>query len=228
MRNRKPEQIVFELDPGYFMTEKEPGNNYLLFYHEFPMSAAKVEYYKAAFLDKDFKTTFFQFYEYPLSYELGKMKDTVYQKMTGNYDVSYLKGEAQEYHENGFIERYPVNETDFTKGSPVTFYPEKVNPENMRYLDKLIQLCEENGIEFKAAVMPLPAVTLVEYQESYSRAWQYFSSYFTEKNVDFYNFNTEYYDAYSHDITHYADYDGHMNGESAREFSKIFGNIIGE
>ena len=32
---QKPARIIYEVDPGYFVSEKEEGNNYLLFYHEF-------------------------------------------------------------------------------------------------------------------------------------------------------------------------------------------------
>lgn len=35
LEKQKPERIIYEVDPGYFMTQKEEGNNYLLFYHQF-------------------------------------------------------------------------------------------------------------------------------------------------------------------------------------------------
>lgn len=38
---QSPTRIIYEVDPGYFVSEKEEGNNYLLFYHEFPFSRAK-------------------------------------------------------------------------------------------------------------------------------------------------------------------------------------------
>ena len=40
---QNPKRIIYEVDPGYFVSEKEEGNNYLLFYHEFPISKAKGE-----------------------------------------------------------------------------------------------------------------------------------------------------------------------------------------
>ena len=67
---------------------------------------------------------------------------------------------------------------------------------------------------------------LVEEQESYKEAWDYFSDYFNEKGVPYYNFNREYYDSYSHGLENYVDYDGHMNGDSARQFSEVFGQVV--
>ena len=45
LEKQNPKVLVFELDPGYITTKKEEGNNYLLFYHEFPFSKAKLEYF---------------------------------------------------------------------------------------------------------------------------------------------------------------------------------------
>lgn len=51
----------------------------------------------------------------------------------------------------------------------------------MEYLDKLIKLCKDNDVEFIATTMPLVATMLVEEQESYKEAWDYFADYFHEK-----------------------------------------------
>lgn len=226
IEKQQPKTIIFELSPGYFTTEKEKGNNYLLFYHEFPMSLTKAQYYLDTMLDCDFRFPLFAFHEYSLQYELSKIKDTVYQKVTNNYDVSYLKGTAQEYHENGFIEKYPVAVEDFPAYSPTLFSKDEVKATNMEYLDKLIQLCKDNDIEFIATTMPLAATMLVQEEDSYREAWNYFSAYFQAKNVQYFNFNREYYKSYSHDLANYVDYDGHMNGDSAKAFSRVFGETI--
>ncbi len=226
IENNKPSTIIYEIGPAYFMTEKEKGNNYLLFYHEFPTSLTKLEYFMDAMLDCDIRFPLFAFHEYSLKTELPRIKDNISQKVTGNYDVSYLKGESQEYHENGFIEKYPVDVEDFPEYSPTLFHTADVKTSNMEYLTKLIKLCKENDIEFIATSIPLAAVMLVEEEDSYREAWDYFSAYFDEQGVDYYNFNREYYGSYGHGLENYVDYDGHMNGDSARAFSKVFGETI--
>ena len=72
----------------------------------------------------------------------------------------------------------------------------------------------------------LPEETLNEYQESYKEAWEYFGELFEKEEVEYLNFYTEYYDLFSHDITKYTDYDGHMNGGSARNYSTILGYFL--
>jgi hypothetical protein len=226
LETQNPKTVIFELSPGYFTTEKEKGNNYLLFYHEFPASITKAEYYVDTMLDCDFRSPLFAFHEYSLSYELSKIKDTVYQKTTGNYDVSYLKGSAQEYHENGFIEKYPVAIEDFPSYSPTLFSSDEVKETNMEYLSKLIELCKDEGIEFIVTTMPLSSTMLKAEADSYNEAWDYFTEYFDEQGVTYYNFNREYYKSFTHDLADYVDYDGHMNGDTARAFSKVFGEVV--
>lgn len=226
IEKQEPKVVIFELSPGYFTTEKEKGNNYLLFYHEFPLSFAKLEYYKDAMLDCDFRSPMFAFHEYPLSYELSNIKENVYRKITKNYEVDNLRSETQEYHENGFIEKYPVDVENFPPYKKTLFSSSDVKKINMEYLGKIIKLCKENDIEFIATTMPIAATMLVNEEDSYRDAWDYFSKYFKEQDVPYYNFNREYYMSYEHGINNYVDYDGHMNGDSARAFSKVFGETL--
>lgn len=78
---QKPKRIIYEVDPGYFVTEKEEGNNYLLFYHEFPVTKAKAEYFWNSIVKCNFRTVLFPWYEYSLSYEVPKIKETFTQKL---------------------------------------------------------------------------------------------------------------------------------------------------
>lgn len=228
LERQKPERIIYEVDPGYFVMEKESGNNYLLFYHEFPLSKAKLEYFGAAMLDQDFRSVLFPWYEYSLSYEISRIPDTVYQKFHQNYDVSYLKGKAQEYHENGFIERYPVDVTKLKMGEPKLFRKQDVKQANMDYLKKLIALCKKEGIEFIAISTPVPEARLELYGENYDEAWDYFAGFFEGQDVRYLNFNTEYYDFFSHNLMHFTDFDGHMNSEGAEDYSEILGYLLKE
>ena len=226
LEEHTPKAVIYDVDPGYFMGQKEVGNNYLLFWHEFPAGKAKSEYFFDLLRDHDFRTLFFPYYEYPLQTSLPRVKNTLYQRVTGNYDVSYLKGQTQEYHENGFIERYPVAQENFPEPNLVPFDAESMAPENMEYLEKLIALCKENDIPFIAVSMPQPEEALASAPESYESAWNYFSQFLKEQDVPYLNFNRELSQSYSHKANHFVDYDGHLNGDSAREFSGILGSIL--
>ena len=226
VEKQDPKMIILELDPAYYMMEKEPGNNYLLFYHEFPVSRAKLDYTMDALLGQDFRMLFFPFYEYPLSVEISHMKDTFTQKVTGDYSVERLQNSRQAYHENGFIEKFPVSVENFPAYSPSLFEEEKVVEEDMEYLRKLVALCRENEIEIAAVSTPLPGGALHRDQAYFDAAWDYFGDFFAENEIPFYNFNREYFDAFSHGDDVFVDYDGHMNGDAARAYSKVLGTIM--
>ena len=226
VEKQNPDTILYIVDPGYMMLEKEVGNNYLVFLHEFPLSAAKLEYAAELLKKGDFRSTFFPFYEYELSYELSQMKHTAALKAGHIYDTEDLKSDTQEYHENGFIERFPVEIGDFPPYTPVPFDAEGVLPENEEALLKLIRFCKEKGITFIAAAAPMYGGVLQNEADSWNSAWKYFDDLFSQEQVPFYNFNTQYYKAFTHEAKAFTDYDSHLNGDAARAFSHVLGQIL--
>ena len=220
------DRIIYEVDPGYFVSEKEEGNNYLLFYHEFPLSMAKLGYFRDSVAKCNFRTVFFPWYEYSLSYEVPRIATTFTRKVTGDYNIESLKTASQEYHESGFIERYAVDTSEL-KMKPIKLFDKaEVSEETMEYLEKLIRYCKKEGIDFVAVTTPMPGATLSKYQDQFFDAWDFFNAFFEEQGVDYINFNEDYYNSFSHDITCFTDYDGHMNGDAAREFSGVLGEIL--
>lgn len=226
IEKQKPSVVVFDVDPAVFVTDKGRGNNYLLFYHEFPASRAKMSYFFDTVAECDIRSLLFPFYEYPLSTELARMRDTVYQKANNNYGVSYLKGETGEYHENGWMERYPVDVSAFPAMSARAFSQEELRTEHVAYLEKIIALCQANDITFIAASLPQSEETLAAFPDAYVNAGEYFDAFFSVYEVPYYNFNEEHADAFPHDLSRYVDYNGHMNGEAAQSFSKVLGELL--
>lgn len=226
-KGHKPQRIVYEVSPGYFVMEKEEGNNYLLFYHEFPLSLAKWDYFCTSIAKCNLRTMFFPWYEYSLSYELEHLSETVSRKWNRDYSNEGMQTASQEYHEDGFIERYPVDPATFSFDGMKEAYPEDVIERNMDYLEKLISLCKENDIEFVAVTTPLPAVTLREFSESYEATGDYFEQFFEQQGVRYINFNNrEYYPLTDHSVENFTDLDGHMNGDAARTFSKVLAGLL--
>lgn len=228
-RGNAPSRVIYEISPVYFTMEKEEGNNYLLFYHEFPLSRAKLEYFRDAVAKCNFRTLLYPWYEYEFSYELENMGTTVRKKLQRDYGIGDFKTDTQEYHESGFVERYPVDDSGFSFSGIRAFHREEIRQEHMEYLEKLIRLCREQGIAFVAVTTPVPAATLQKFSEEYEDADSYFGDFFEEQGVDYINFNNrEYYKYASHKAESYTDLDGHMNGDAAREFSRNLARVLGQ
>ncbi|MCF0132588.1 MAG: hypothetical protein HUJ72_01850 [Blautia sp.] len=229
-KGHKPKRIVYDVAQGYFTSRKEEGNNYLLFYHEFPLSKAKIQYFWDAIRNCNFRTLLMPWYEYPLTYELEHMGETFSKKWHRDYGIEDLKSDTQIYHESGFVERYPVDTQELIDqgvNGINTFSVETVDPENMEYLRKLIALCKEEEIEFIAVITPIPEISLAAYSESYSQAYMYFDQFFAENDVRCINFNSnQLFSLFTHDLADYTDYNGHMNGETAIQFSELLAKIL--
>ncbi len=224
---RKPSRVIYEISPAYFTLEKEEGNNYLLFYHEFPFSRAKLEYFGDAVAKCNFRTMFFPWYEYSLSYELANMRTTVRKKLQKDYGIGDFRTDTQEYHASGFVARYPVDSSGFGFGGIHAFRRDEIRQEHMEYLEKVIDLCRAQDIAFAAVITPVPVDTLRKFSEGYEDADRYFGEFFKEKEVVCINFNNrEYYKYASHRLESYTDLDGHMNEDAAREFTKNFMRIL--
>ncbi|MBO4862747.1 MAG: hypothetical protein J5517_00125 [Eubacterium sp.] len=225
-KGHAPSRLVYEISPGYFVREKEEGNNYLLFYHEFPLSVSKLQYFGSTLLKANFRTVFFPWYEYALSYELQNVGKTVGKKIRRDFSEDGFSTDKQEYHSSGFIERYPVEISEDDE-SPDEWYPEDITDKNMQDLEALISLCNENGIEFVAVTTPLSDVAFEDCKDGNDALNDFYSEFFEEKGVTYINFNYgEYYDMTEHELSNYTDLDGHMNGDAAREFSKVLAEVL--
>ena len=226
-KGHRPQRIIYEVSPAYLSREKEEGNNYLLFFHEFPLSLSRAEYFFRTVAGCNLRTLFFPWYEYPLSYELEHIGETVTRKASGDYSTESMRTGQQEYHDDGFLERYPMDPETFSFQGLQELFPEDLREDNMAWLDRLTGLCRDNGIEMVAVVTPLPGDTLDRFRDGYLALDEYFAGYFAERNIRYINFNSGVYAGLAeYGIEDYTDLDGHMNGDAARRFSRLLAGVL--
>ena len=224
---KAPGRVIYVTTPEYFTMEKEEGHNYLLFYHEFPVTMTKLEYFFASVAKCNLRTGLFPWYEYPLSTELKTAGNTLKKKLTGDYSPDAFKSETQEYHTDGHIARKPVDPSTFSFPDYVAFDPKDVVEENLEWIRKLAALCSENGITFIAVTAPTALPVLERYGEGFSRADRFFTDFYGELGVPYFNFNAgEYYGSFTHSVTAFTDLDGHMHQEAAADFSRVLAQTL--
>lgn len=108
------------------------------------------------------------------------------------------------------------------------FTEAQVKPAEYGISWKAVDFCTENNIEFVAVTTPIPIDTLKVYSDNFNAASKYLGEYFNQKGITYLNFNTQYFKAFSHDLSSYTDYNGHMNGNAAKEYSKVLANILNQ
>lgn len=135
------------------------------------------------------------------------------------------KGET--YKEKGFV--YAVS--DVTTGS-ISFDPEadywysddRILEENKEYLDKCVELCKENGVEFELVTAPC-SVTYMYFVGGYDDADKWYRNYAKEKGINYINLN--YLKGREDFLPDELMYDNcHTNGEGAYVTSEKYADLL--
>lgn len=226
-RHHVPEEIIYEVDGGYWTTDEYIGTDSSSIFGEMKWSGVKAEFFLDRLFDKDFRITIFPWYVYRKEYKM--IPENVKNKTSGSYknmDTDVFKNSSQEYRKNGFIYRYPVADEakDFTNF--VEWDAEEIREENEEYLEKLVKFCEEQGIKLTLLITPVPRETLEMYEDSYREEHEYFSRMAQKYKLTLLDFNYEQMNGFDNSLSSYVDYEGHMNGESAVAFSRILGEYL--
>jgi hypothetical protein len=219
-RNHKPKQIIYELDPGYWVTKPAQGTDFASFYDEFPLSTVKAQYFWEKIMKGDFRSTLFPWYVY--RQYLSRIPENIQTKTSDiykTYDPAPFVNEAQSYQEAGFIYR---NKIDAPKPEEnlILWEEENLQQDTVDYFYRLMDFCKKNNMQLTVITTPVPEETYKKYQENYDQANQYFSQYFDKLAIPYYDFNQIKLSGLNRSLDAYADYEGHMYGDTAEVFTK--------
>lgn len=220
-RKNKPKTVVYELDPGYWVTDEFIGTDSALIFKNMAFSKVKLDFYSEKLLKEDFRLTVFPWYVFRKEYKM--IPDNIKNKRNKNdknHNVEVFANSAQRYDTKGFIYRNPVDDSAKTWQNFTVWDRKKVNKETLKYFNKLVKYCKSNDIELKVIITPAPAQTIEQYSTEYKDCNAYFTNLTKSKNIEFYDFNYIDLDGFSKDLSGYCDHEGHLNGENALIFSK--------
>lgn len=226
-RHHKPKRVIYEVDPGYWVTKPSQNTDYNLIYREFPFSTVKMEYYFAKNLSADFRNTLFPWYACRNQYTaVPAIIKTKLSEEYRKYGTETFRSFNQSYEPEGFIHINEVEGVPKSKENLILWDKEKVYKGNLKYFDKLAKYCKKNEIELIAITTPIPSETLNEYASCYEDANKYFSKLMKKHNIPYYNFNYIEDEKIERNLEDFNDYDGHMYGETADKFSRILGDYL--
>lgn len=226
---QSPSHVVYELDPSYWMNEQRSGSTQIFFYQEFPASVSKLAYFADKIAALDFRSTLA-----PWSYYRNLFRDIpkhIRIKQSDaykNYDPSILDVPAGQYGGNGFIYRSHVDGEDKGTFNNVPWDESKVKKIAPEYLERIVKLCREKDIRLTVITTPVPKETLDLYADSYWQSHLYFTERLKSSGMEYYNFNYMKPELLDRSMNGYWDYDGHMDGPMAQEFSRVLGGFLSE
>ena len=94
-RVNKPKKIIYELDPGYWVSTATLGPEFRTIYDELPLSSVKVEYYVDKIWKTDFRTTLFPWYLYRK--ESKGLKRDLYLNLARHTEITMISSTIRIY-----------------------------------------------------------------------------------------------------------------------------------
>lgn len=226
---QSPSRVVYELDPSYWMNEQRSGSTQIFFYQDFPLSRAKAGYFLDKIIRLDFRSALA-----PWSYYrnlIGEIPEHIRQKQSAaykNYDPSILDIPAGYYGGRGFIYRHHVEGEDKGTFNNIPWDESQVKDKAELYFGRIAAFCRKNGIELTVITTPVPQETMDRFSDSYAKSHAYFTGLLETYGLEYYNFNYMKPELMDRSMEGYWDYDGHMDGIKAQEFSAVLARFLSD
>lgn len=225
-RVNKPKKIIYELDPGYWVSTATLGPEYRTVYDEFPMSEVKVEYYLDKIWNVDFRTTLFPWYLYRKGIKgAGARFTSKFSHAYKNYDDSFYNEPSQAYISQGQI-RIHRSDAPKTEANLILWDKKKLKSDAVKSFEKIVKLCKENNIKLTVVTTPVPQETLEKYHDNFENANKFFTSLMEKEWVEYYNYNYQEISGFDRSLNGFSDYEGHMYEEQSDVFSEEIGKIM--
>lgn len=225
-RVNKPKKIIYELDPGYWVSTATLGPEYRTVYDELPMSEVKAEHYLDKIWNVDFRTTLFPWYLYRKGIRgAGARFTSKFSHAYQNYDDSFYNEPSQAYTSQGQI-RIHRSDTLKTEANLILWDEKKLKSDAVKSFEKIVKLCKENNIKLTVVTTPVPQETLEKYQDNFENANKFFTSLMEKEGVEYYNYNYQEISGFDRSLNGFSDYEGHMYEEQSDVFSEEIGKIV--
>ena len=225
-RVNKPKKIIYELDPGYWVTSATLGPEYRTVFDEFPMSEVKAEYYLDKIWNVDFRTTLFPWYLYRKGIKGAATRFcSKFSREYRNYDDMFYNQPAQSYTEQGQI-RIHRSDAPKTETNLILWDENQLKPDAVKSFEKIMKLCKENNIKLTVITTPVPQEILEKYHDNFESANKFFTSFMEKKEITYYNYNYQEILEFDRSLNGFSDYEGHMYEEQSDVFSEEIGKVV--
>ena len=183
----------------------------------------KLAYLHDAFTPDEYLNAVSLCYRFRNNFTAETIRETVLEKLelekTG-YASRYSDPDL--YKDNGFIYSYQTG--DIPNYLPISYDPHKVLPEKDEYLEKIAELCEQNGIRLFLVSAPTTVMTLYRV-ENYQQAVDYYTDFAAAHGISYVNLN--YLRGREEWLGDKLMFDfNHVNGEGAELVSQKYAQIL--
>lgn len=183
----------------------------------------KLSYLRNAFTPDEYLNAVSLCYRFRNNFTADTIRETVSEKLElekNGYSQRYSDPDL--YADNGFIYSYQTG--DIPNYLPISYDPQKVLPEKAAYLEKIAELCEQNGIRLFLVSAPTTVMTLYRV-ENYQQAVDYYADFAAAHGISYVNLN--YLRGREEWLGDELMFDfNHVNGEGAELVSRQYARIL--
>ena len=218
----RPDYVVMDVTAGTFFNQSAALEKIIVL--DRLHGPVKLEYLLKCFKPDEYLNAVSRVYRFRNNMTLESISEIVHEKQELRENgYSERKAGMDLYTDSGFIYSYL---TGYVENGPSENYYrfENTVPENMAYLEKIISLCEENGIRLFLVTSPWPMMQMY-YNKNYQEFTDRVSAIADEHGLPYVNLN--YLRGREEWLGDDMMFDsGHVNGEGARRASEKYAQIL--
>lgn len=220
--------VILDIDYQYFMNQHDESILFNTVYNAYPKDVTKIKYFMDKMLYEEYRGTFLKWTNYWQCYKyMGK---TLNKKLSSEYrhysSAVVDMNKNDEYCGRGFIYRNR-NEAK-SQTSCLDWEDEKLDTDQKGYIEDIVKLCRKNNIKIVFTTVVQDPETVREKITGFQKADAYIRGIANELGVEYYNFNAMYQEYFERSSDDFYDKEGHMYGDTAERFSKVYGKVIKE
>lgn len=220
--------VILDIDYQYFMNQHDESILFNTVYNAYPKGLLKLDYFADKMLREEYRGTFLKWTNYWQCYnKIGRTLKKKTSKEYRRYSSSVVDmNKNDEYKGRGFVYRKRTEAKSTT--SCLDWEDEKLDRDQEKYIRKIVELCKKYNISVVFTTVIQDPQTVKEKVVSFQKADNYIRGLAEELDVKYYNFNGLKYEFFERDTNDFYDREGHMYGDTATRFTKIYGQVINE
>lgn len=227
-KNQNLDTVVLDVDYQYLVNVPKDSVSANFIYNAYPLSTDKLSYFTDKVMRMEYRATLFPWMDYRDRY--CQIIKTVKTKRKSAYRACLAStvemDPSDTYEGKGFISRNRNCTTKTDTLRNITWDESKVDADSIRYFRKIVKLCKKKNIKVVMTTVPVTPEKIATSQETYDEIHNYIQSLADASDCQYIDFNRTATDEFTPKSEDYWDYDGHMYGDSAKRFSKIYGEYI--
>ena len=226
LRNNTPKTVILDIDYQYLVNQHDESILFNQIYNAYPATPDKAGYFVTKMIKEEFRGSLLKWTNYWQCYYM--IGTTIKKKLSDEYktaDPSLVNmNKYDTYMGKGFI--YRNNEYKKSTTGGIKWDESKVDKNQCKYINRIVNLCRRKGINIIFTTVPLDPDSIAQDTASYQAAHDYIVNLADDCGVSYYDFNLLSYAAFDRTTQDFYDREGHMYGETAQRFTKVYAEVI--